>query len=83
MAANPNQTNLFTAWDILPVTPSDTVDLAVNARALRAAVAGTIRITTLSGAVRDTRIGEDVPLTVGAIRVHATGTTATGIEALI
>lgn len=69
--------------DIVPVTPSNTVDLLTASRAIRARVAGDLRITTYKGVVRDTYIGAGEVLPIVAIRVHATGTTATGIEALI
>lgn len=69
--------------DIVPVTPSNTVDLPTAARAIRARVAGDLRITTYKGVVRNTYIAAGEVLPVVAIRVHATGTTATGIEALI
>lgn len=71
------------AIDIVPVDPSDTVDLVDMSRAIRASGAGTIRVTTYRGQVRNTYLaaGELLPLCV--IRIHDTGTTATGIEALI
>jgi hypothetical protein len=75
------------ATDILPVTPDDDTDLASLARALRikpvSGAAGTIRITTAAGEVRDTEIDVGEILPVETIRVHDMGTTATGIEALI
>lgn len=80
---NPDATNIFTARDIVPVTPSDTVDLDISARSLRFAGGGTLRITTASGAVRNTTVIDAEILPVQVTRVHATGTTATGIEALI
>lgn len=82
--ANPaGQSSAFVALDIVPITPSDTVDLDVVPRELRASGSGTLRVTTFAGAVRNTRIVADVPLPLAVRRVHATGTTATGIEGLI
>ena len=83
-AINPaSQTDTFVAVDIVPVTPDDTEDLKRAARAIRAQGDGTIRITSGLGMVRDTFITAGEILPVYATRIHATGTTATGIEALI
>lgn len=71
------------AVDIVPVTPSDTVNLWAWARAIRAQTGGTLRITTYNGEVRNTFIADGETLPVCVSRVHATGTTATGIEALL
>lgn len=80
---NPNISSTFSALDLVPVTPSDSVNLTVAARALRIGTGGTLRITTLSGIVRNTNVGDGEMFIVGVLRVHATGTTATGIEAMI
>lgn len=73
----------FVAVDVVPVTPSDTVNLTAHARAIRAQAGGTLRITTFNNQVRNTFIADGELLPVYARRVHATGTTATGIEALL
>lgn len=73
----------FVAVDVIPVTPSNTVDLPTHARALRARVGGDLRIETYNGEVRNTFIADGELLPVYAKRIHATGTTATGIEALL
>lgn len=83
MGTNHDQGKTFTALDIVPITPNDSTDLVTNARSIRAAGAGTLRITTISGNVRNTNIAANEVLLVGASRIHATGTTATGIEAMI
>lgn len=91
MADNPVLTSspayLATAYDIVPIIPSDTVDLPIAARAIRCnsvtGAAGTLRITTLNGQVRNTQIDAGELLLIGAKRVHATGTAATGLEALL
>lgn len=80
---NPDAFNIFSAIDLVPVTPSDTTDLEIAARALRIAGAGTLRVTTAAGNVRNTNVAADEFLTLQVKRVHATGTTATGIEAMI
>lgn len=72
--------------DIQPITPNDSADLPKTARSIRCSpqgTAGTLRITTSSGAVRNTAIAVGELLPIGASRVHATGTTATGLEAII
>lgn len=68
--------------DIQPVTPSDTTDLANVAVSLYVETGGTLSITTAYGGTRTVRVGDLSILPVGVIRVHATGTTATGIHAL-
>lgn len=73
----------FTALDLVPVTPNDDADLAIPARALRIGTAGTLRITTYTGEVRNTNVREGELLPCFVLRVHADGTTATGIEAMI
>lgn len=67
------------ALDLIPITPSDTVDLVSPARALYVTSGGTLRVTTAKGVVRNIPfVGEGFfPLAV--LRVHATGTTATGL----
>jgi hypothetical protein len=80
---NLNNVDLFVATDIVPITPNDSTDLAIGVRAIRATVAGTLRITTYAGNVRNTRIAADEVLQVYAVRVHAAGTTATGLEGLV
>lgn len=80
---NPNNIDIYVALDIVPITPNDSVDLVSPARAIRAAGAGTLRITTYTGAVRNTNIAAGERLEVYASRVHAAGTTATGLEALV
>jgi len=63
------------------VTPSDTADLAIRPRALRIGGAGTIVLRDRAGAdvAYAVQAGEVLP--VRALRVLATGTTATDIVA--
>lgn len=77
-----NQSDTFSAGDVLPVTPSDTEDLPFVARAIRARSGGDLRITSGAGIVRDTFISDGELLPITATRIHATGTVATGLEAL-
>lgn len=90
MAANPNINGniglMGQGTDLVPITPSDSTDLALVARAIRcspAGAAGTLRFTAYNGQVRNTSIALGETLQVIAIRVHAAGTTATGLEAYI
>lgn len=83
MAVNPDLFSDFTGRDLAPVTPSDTVDLAIPARALRIGTGGTLRFTSLAGVVRNTDVTDNELFLFGALRVHATGTTATDIEAVL
>ncbi|KFE35573.1 spike base protein, RCAP_Rcc01079 family [Thioclava atlantica] len=70
------------ALDIVPVTPDDATDLATVAVALYIETAGTLSFTTAQGNARTISVSDFAILPVGAQRVHATGTTATGIHAL-
>ena len=74
------------ATDAMPVTPSDTTDLAVMTKALRVAATGTggtVRVITEAGTTRDLPIAAGEQWDVRVSRVLATGTTATGIWALV
>lgn len=71
------------ATDILPVTPSDSLDLAQVALALYVESAGAISFVTAAGQTRTVQVASNSILPVGAARVRATGTTATGIHALV
>lgn len=71
--------------DVYRVTPSDSADLPVAARKLRAAGAGTIAVYTRASAAGPT--ARTLTFTAGetqevrVIRVLSTGTTATTIDA--
>lgn len=74
------------APDLVPISPDDDNDLATPARAIRCrpdGTAGTLRITTAEGEVRDTYIDAGELLPIQAVRVHDTGTAATDLEAMI
>ena len=71
------------ATDAQPVTPDDAADLLVVAIALYIETGGTIVIDTVAGATRTIAVADFSILPVGTIRVRATGTTATGIHALV
>lgn len=72
------------ATDIVAVVPNDSQDLPVPALALYVEGAGTVKIETLTGAqTRTVAVGDGMLLPVAVRRVRATGTTATGIHALV
>jgi len=70
------------ALDIVPVTPNDTVDFADVAVALYVETGGDIQFISAAGNTRTVSVSDYAVLPVGARRVLATGTTATGIHAL-
>lgn len=71
------------ATDIIPVTPNDTADLSEVAMALFIETGGTLRIVTRRGETRDIEVDDQLLLPVAVRRVMATGTTATGVHALV
>lgn len=71
------------ATDIVPVIPDDTADLPDVAVALYVEQGGTISLLSVHGASRSVQVADFAILPVGVRRVVATGTTATGIHALV
>ncbi len=71
------------ARDLLPVTPNDSVDLAKVAVGLYVQTGGAVSIVTVAGGTRTVTVPDFSVLPVGVTRVRATGTTATGIHALV
>lgn len=71
------------ATDILPVVPHDTTALAHVAISLFIETGGTVSIQTVAGAARVVSVADHSFLPVGVTHVRATGTTATGIHALV
>ena len=70
------------AISIEVVAPSDTSDLLNVTRAINVAQSGIVRITTLTGDVADVFVAAGVAFPFRAVRIWATGTTATGIRGL-
>lgn len=68
------------AWDVIPITPSDTVDLPLPIRAIRATGAGNVAIVTASGNVRVCAFAALETRLIRATRINSTSTTATGLE---
>lgn len=72
------------ATDIVPVSPDDATDLPDVAVALYVETGGAVVFDSVAvGATRTVTVGDRMILPVGARRVRATGTTATGIHALV
>lgn len=69
--------------DIVPVTPDDGQDLADVAVALYVEIGGALTITTVQGTQRTVDVADWSVLPVGVRRVHASGTSATGIHAMV
>jgi len=71
------------ARDILPVTPDDAADLPGVAIGLFVETGGAISIETVAGGMRTMNVPDFSLLPLGVRRVFASGTTATGIHALV
>lgn len=71
------------ARDILPVTPSNSVDLAQVALALYVERGGFVSLVTERNQTRVVEVADYAILPVATRRVNAAGTTATGIHALV
>lgn len=71
------------ATDALPVAPDDGADLPHVAVGLYVETGGTIGFVSVAGQTRTVAVADFSILPVGVRRVHATGTTATGIHALV
>lgn len=80
MSSRTNPSTLYVA-----VTPSDTVNFPLGvARSLYVGVGGTVQAVPVSGgpAVQFSNVPSGATLLIEALRVNATGTTASGIVAL-
>lgn len=71
------------ALDAVPVVPIDSTDLAITAIALYVETGGALSLVTVAGNTRTLNVPDFTILPVGVRRVRATGTTATGIHALV
>lgn len=81
--ANRAQSISGPACDALPVTPDDGADLAHVAIALYVEIGGAIVVDTVTGHTRTINVADFSILPLGTKRERATGTTATGIHALV
>lgn len=68
------------ATAMIPITPSDTVDLNTICVALYIENGGTVRFKSISGRESTITVTDFSTIPVGVVRVFATGTTATGIH---
>lgn len=64
------------------VTPSDNDDLLTIPRAITCLSQGTVRLTLMDGGTVDLLLAAGQIYPIRATRIHATGTSATGIVAL-
>ena len=71
------------AADLQPVTPDDSADLPKVAIGLYVEAGGTLAIVTIAGEQRVVEVPDFTILPVGVQRVAASGTTASGIHALV
>ena len=71
------------AEDVFPITPNDTIDLALATRAIRASGAGNVVVITVAGNERTCAFTAGETRAIRATRVKATGTTATGLEGML
>lgn len=71
------------ARDILPVTPDNAADLPVVAVALYIEQGGSLTVTTVAGVQRTINVADWSILPLGVRRVWATGTSASGIGAMV
>lgn len=71
------------ATDALPVTPDDGADLPHVAIGLYVETGGALVIDTVAGTTRTLNVADFSILPLGARRVRATGTTASGIHAMV
>lgn len=68
------------ALDLVPVTPSDTTDLAVTGVAFYASAGGNVALVTASGKTRTVPVTAYMIVPLGVSRILATGTTASGLH---
>ncbi len=69
--------------DMLPVTPSNVTDLSQVAIGLYVTVAGDVTFHNVDGVSRTITVPDNFYLICSVSRVLATGTTATGIHAML
>lgn len=66
----------------LAVTPNDGADLPAISTSFYVETAGVVRFKSVSGETCTVKVGDYGWIFCGAVRVFATGTTATGIHAI-
>lgn len=70
------------ACDVEEIVPDDGTDLTHVTKALNAATAGSVRVTTEAGTVAEIFLAAGAVFPLRVRRVWATGTTATGLRGL-
>ena len=68
---------------LIPIAPDDGQDLSMPSRALNVATSGSVQVTTTAGSTATLYIAAGIGFPVRATRVWATGTTASGITAML
>ncbi len=71
------------ATDIVPVTPDDAIEMDDVALALYVETGGSLSFITLHGETRVVQVTDHMILPVACRRVNVTGTTATGLHAMV
>lgn len=71
------------ATDALSITPDDATDLPMVAVAFYVETGGTVVVDTVAGETRTIAVADFSILPLGTRRIRATGTTTTGIHALV
>ena len=71
------------ATDFLPVSPDDVTELPDVAIALYIETGGTLSLLTARGGQRSVTVADNSILPIGTRRVNASGTTASGIHAMV
>ena len=69
--------------DYVPVTPDDGTDLADVAASVYVETGGTVSFVTVKGPTRTVTVPDFGWIVCGATRIMASGTTATGIHAVV
>ena len=76
--------NTGIATDIMPITPNDSTDnVDANAIGLYVTAGGAITMNTAKGSDRVITVGSNTYHYISVKRIKSTGTTATGIHALV
>ena len=70
------------ATRIAEITPSDTADLAFVTRAITVEAAGHLQVVTAAGDAGRVFVAAGIPFPLRAVRILASGTTASGIVGL-
>ena len=79
----PKGINTIPATRVILVTPSDSVNLAYPARAIRATGAGNVAVVCYDATVVVCAFAAGETRHIYATRINSTSTTATGLEAMI